>query len=295
MAPTLTAFAAPRGGSFLTGGPGSEIFPVTGAVGTCTSRLRCARAWGLVLVLAAAGSVAHAGLFDDEEARKAILDLRERLAQVSDVARTNEAAAKTTAEQLSTLRHSVLELNTQIEQMRTEVAHLRGSNEQALRDVSDVQKAQKDANQAFDERLRKIEPQKVSVDGHEFDAGADEKRAYEAAVGTLRTGDFDKSVAALTAFQARYPKSGYASSVRFWLGNALYGKRDYKAAMAEFRAVIDDAPDNPKAPEAMLALANIQAETKDTAAARKTLDGLMKSYPQSEAAAAAKDRRASLK
>jgi TolA-binding protein len=45
----------------------------------------------------------------------------------------------------------------------------------------------------------------------------------------------------------------------------------------------------------LLALANSQAEMKDTKAARRTLEELLKSYPQSEAAAAGKERIAALK
>ena len=96
-------------------------------------------------------------------------------------------------------------------------------------------------------------------------------------------------------FQRRYPASGYADSVRFWLGNALYGKRDYKEAIAAFRAFVAAAPENPRAPEALLALANTQAEMKDARGARKTIEDLVKTYPQSEAAQAGKERLASLK
>jgi TolA-binding protein len=55
------------------------------------------------------------------------------------------------------------------------------------------------------------------------------------------------------------------------------------------------APDHPKASEAALSIANCQIELKDTKAARKTLEDLMKVYPQSEAAVAAKDRLTRLK
>jgi TolA-binding protein len=40
----------------------------------------------------------------------------------------------------------------------------------------------------------------------------------------------------------------------------------------------------------MLALANCQVELKDNKAARKTLEDLIKSYPQSDAAVAGKER-----
>ena len=65
--------------------------------------------------------------------------------------------------------------------------------------------------------------------------------------------------------------------------------------MATFRDLVKANPDHPKAPEALLALANSQAEMKDTRNARRTLDELLKSYPDSEAATAGKERLASLK
>ena len=48
-------------------------------------------------------------------------------------------------------------------------------------------------------------------------------------------------------------------------------------------------------PEAMLAVANCQAEMKDSKGARATLAELLKKYPQSEAAQAGKERLAALK
>jgi TolA-binding protein len=45
----------------------------------------------------------------------------------------------------------------------------------------------------------------------------------------------------------------------------------------------------------MLALANCQAESKDIKGARRTLEDLVRSYPQSEAAAAGRDRIAMLR
>ena len=78
-------------------------------------------------------------------------------------------------------------------------------------------------------------------------------------------------------------------------GNALYGKRQYKEAIAAFRSFVNGAPGHPRAPEALLAMANSQAEMKDTRGARRTLEELLKTYPASEAAQAGKQRLASLK
>jgi tol-pal system protein YbgF len=254
-------------------------------------------AWALAL--AASSLCAHAGLFDDEEARKAIVDLRTRISSNDENARARiaELASQNTQmlEQLQALRRSLLDLNNQLEATRVELAKLRGSDEQIGRDVSELQRRQKDLAAGLDERLRKIEPQKVALDGIDIVVEPAEKRAYDDAMAALRGGDFDKANAAFAAFLRRFPNSGYEPSVRFWQGNALYGKRDHKEAIATFKAFVASAPDHPRAAEALLAMANSQAELKDVRAARKTIDDLMKAYPKSEAAQAGKDRLASLR
>ena len=179
--------------------------------------------------------------------------------------------------------------------MRAETARLRGQNEQLARDVAEMQRQQKDLQQGVDERVRKFEPQKVTVDGKEFVAEPEERRLYDEAMATLRKGDFAAAASAFLAFQKRYPKSGYANPVLFWLGNAQYGKREYREAIASFRGLVSAAPESPRAPEALLSLANCQLELKDAKAARKTLDELLKAYPNSEAAQAGRERLASLK
>jgi len=260
-------------------------------------RSRAARAAAAVLLPAAVSLLwlavpARAQLFADDDARKAILDLRNRFTQAEEQAKARQADLN---EQIQTLRRSLLEMNNQIETQRGEIARLRGSNEQLLRDVAELQKRERDLGQALDDRLRKIEPQKVALDGQEFLADPEEKRQFDDAMVLLRGGEFDKAAQAFAAFQKRWPAGGYADAARFWQGNALYGKRDYAQAIAAFRAYLAKAPAGARAPEAMLAIANSQLESKDTKGARKTLDELIKAHPKSEAAAAARDRLAGLK
>lgn len=258
--------------------------------------LRGTLALAVAALALSAAAPASAQLFSDSEARKAILDLRERVkADQEQMQRQIADANAQQAEQLAALRRSLLDLNTQLAQTREEMARLRGTNEELRRDVADLQRLVKDGNQAFDDRLRRLEPQTVSLDGAEFSASPQERKAYDDAIALLRAGDFDAAAAALTQFGTQHPRSGYEASARFWLGNALYGKRDYKGAVAAFRGMVDAHPQHPKAPEALLALANSQAEMKDARSARRSLDELIKTYPASEAAAAGKERLAALK
>jgi tol-pal system protein YbgF len=252
--------------------------------------------WLAAAALWALANHASAGLFDDEEARKAILDLRQKVDTMRrDTEQRITEEAKRQAEDVSALRRSLLDLQNQLEASAAETAKIRGQNEQLARDLIDAQRRQADGAKALEERLRKFEPSKVSFEGAEFFVEPQEKRAFDQANASFRKGDFDIAQAALLDFLGRYPQSGYASAALFWLGNAQFVGKDYKGAMSSFQKLLDQDPKYARVPEALLAIANCQLELKDTAAARKTLDSLIADYPRSEAADAAKDRVARLK
>ena len=235
---------------------------------------------------------AQAALFDDDEARKAILDLRQKVdvqqqRNAEDLRKANDDNAQ--------LRRSILDLSNQLETLRADLAKLRGQDEQLARDVAEMQRKQKDMTQGVDDRLRKFEPSKVTVDGKEFVASPAEIRDFDAALATLRKGEFAPAQTAFLEFFKRYPETGYRPSALFWLANAQYAMRSYREAITNFKSVVALAPDHMRAPEAALSIANCQIELKDTVSARKTLTDLIKVYPQSEAASVAKDRLTKLK
>ena len=235
---------------------------------------------------------AQAALFDDDEARKAILDLRQRVdvqqqRNAEDLRKANDDNAQ--------LRRSILDLSNQLETLRADLAKLRGQDEQLARDVAEMQRKQKDMTQGVDDRLRKFEPSKMTVDGKEFVASPAEIRDFDAALATLRKGEFAFAQTAFLEFFKRYPETGYRPSALFWLANAQYALRSYREAITNFKSVVALAPDHMRAPEAALSIANCQIELKDMVAARKTLTDLIKVYPQSEAASVAKDRLTKLK
>jgi len=242
----------------------------------------------LVACLFAAG-LGQAALFEDDEARQAILDLRQRVEKLRTDAELTQKSSK------DELGRGLLELQRQLELLRADMALMRGTNEKLMKDLADLQQRYKDDLQSFSDRLANLEPAKVTVDGVEFSAGPAEKRDYEAALAVFRKGDFLAAQTLFSGFLVRYPTSGYALTARFWLGNAQYATRAYKESMVSFRALIAKNPEHLRAPEAVLSVANCQLELKDTKGARSTLTDLIKAYPQSEAAIAARERLASLK
>ena len=278
---------------------------------------------------------AQAALFEDEEARRAILDLRQRLenqrqTQLQSTDQTLQKSLDQSQKQIEILRKQVeleinqskqdnrqaaLQLQAQIEALKQDIANLRGEREQLLREITLLQRAQKDINVEIEERFQKIYDQfakkeapstqkeeapksakvNVQVDGFEFLAEPDEKRDFEAAFVLFRKGDFAAAAKEFAQFVKVYSASGYKPSALYWLGSAKFARRDFNEAIAHLRGLVSDFPNHARAPEAMLTIGNAQLEIKQAKEARKTFNELLKLYPTTEAAAAAKDRLAQIK
>lgn len=234
------------------------------------------RAVGLAVAMLVSVS-AHAGLFEDDEARRAILDLRERVERQG--------------QEIQNFQRSLLEQQNQFEALRAETARLRGEKEELTQELRRAQ----ELSQGVDDRLKKFEPTKVKVDGVEFVADPAETKAYEDALAIFRKGEFGAASTAFNDFIKRNPKSGYVLPSLFWLGNAQYANRSYANAITNFNTLLSKAPSHMRAAEAMLSVGNCQLELKDIKAARKTFNELVKAYPHTEAAAAASERLAKLK
>lgn len=240
----------------------------------------------LALLLLSASS-AHAGLFDDDEARKAILDARAKMEALGNRLDTkiDTKADKT----------SVLELANQNEQLRAEIAKLRGQLEVLINDLSNTQRRQQDFYVDLDNRIRKLEPKRVIIDGKEATVDNNEQRAYDAAFGLFKEADYKNASAALSAFVMNYPQSAYAGAAQYWLGNSYYAQRDCKSTVSTLQGMVKAFPDHPKSPDAMLNISACQLELKDKSASKKTLEALIAQYPESDAAKTAKSRLSSTK
>jgi tol-pal system protein YbgF len=231
--------------------------------------------------VAAAGAAlvampAHAGVFDDNEARQAVLDLR--------------AKADSLASQLSAAQRTILDQSNRLDQLNQQVATLRGQNEDLANQVATLQKQQRDYYTDLDTRLKKFEPQQQTVDGMQGEVQPGETDAFNAALQQFKNGDFKGSASSFKAFLSKYPQSPYQPTAQYWLGNTLYALRDYKGSTAVLQGVVAKYPTHPRAPEALLAIANNQLEQGQKAAAKKTLEQVVAQYGGSNAAQVAQTR-----
>jgi tol-pal system protein YbgF len=225
----------------------------------------------------------QAALFDDVEARKAILDLRARVEALNN--RLEGKADKSTN----------LDLAGQSDQLRLEVAKLRGQIEVLANDVANLDRRQKDFYADLDSRLRKVEPQQATVDGRQVEVLPGEQKTYDAALAMFKAGDYQNAGATFSNFLRLYPQSAYAGAAHYWLGNTYYAQRDFRSAIASHKTVVDRFSDNPKAPEALLNIASSYIELKDRPAAKSALEQVVARYPDAPAAQTAQERIATLR
>jgi len=230
---------------------------------------------------------ASAGLLDDDEARRAILDLRSKVDNIArDLTTRLDAKADKTA---------TLDMLNQHEQTMAEIAKLRGQIEVLANEVSKAQNSQRTLYSDLDARIKKLEPRAETIDGETAQVLPSEKQAYDAAMANFTARDYKTAATALQDFVKRYPDSAYAANAQYWLGNAYYAQRDYKNAIAAQEVVTSTYASSAKAPDAMLNIATSYAELKDKVKAKKTLQTLVSKFPDSQAAQSAKDRLAVLK
>jgi tol-pal system protein YbgF len=271
------------------------------------SSLRIAAA---AAALAAAG-LAHAGLFDDDEARKRIEELRA----------AQERGSRETAERFGRLEESVrnigvVDLLRQIETLNAEIARLRGSIEVLANQNEQVQKRQRDFYLDLDSRLKRLEgggaaPQAAAPPAVPPAAApappaaeaaapraptkeeqAREMKAYDAASSLFRKNDFASAADAFRAFLKDWPQSALAPNATYWIGICQANLKDYKGALATQEGLLARYPQSPKAPDALLAIAAVQSEQGDAGSARNTLEDIIARYPSSEAAGKARTRLA---
>src|ERR1700692_2457951 len=106
----------------------------------------------LGLALQLASGPAHAALFDDDEARRRIEELRARVTQLEGSLNQRLGALEDTVK-----GQGLLDLLRDVEQIKSDIAKLRGQNEVLTYELEQAQKRQRDLYLDLDSRVRKLE------------------------------------------------------------------------------------------------------------------------------------------
>jgi tol-pal system protein YbgF len=274
----------------------------------------------------AAAAPVYAGLFDDEVARKQIVEQQRRIDALN--ARNEEMAARLSrldealkvqaeAVKAQSGNQPLLELANQMQVLREELRSVRGQLEVLSNNAEANAKRQRDMYVDLDTRLRRFEqsappapgagaaapgagpvvttPSTPGAAAPSAAAAADEARAYEAAQNQRRIGNYQAAITAFQSFVQQFSRSPLAHRAQYWIGDSYFNLRDFKNAIASQQKLVASYSDSASVPDALLNMGSSYLELGDHVSAKKAMDNLVARYPGSEAAEKAKRRLTSMR
>lgn len=213
------------------------------------------------------------------------------------------------------------ELYSQLQQLQEEVQSLRGMVEQQTYEIEQLKKQLRDRYLDIDSRLSRLQaspgavtPSSVegqaagsagvsspSGDGtaqpvgkvlNPADASADEKAAYDAAQESVRAKKYDLAITQLEALLVKYPNGALAPNCHYWLGDLYASKNspEIDKAQGHFQLLLKKFPSHAKVPDALFKMGKIHKDRGDKAKAKAFFERVVASYPQSSAAAKAREQ-----
>ncbi len=198
----------------------------------------------------------HAYAFEDEDARRAILDLRSQLRQS---------------------QQNNITLSNKINDLQQQITQLRGNIETANHQMRMAQQSNQDqANPDVPPSPQVGDP--------------NEQQAYDSALDLFRQGNYAEASTALNRFAQQYPNSPLAPSARFYEGSSRYANKDFNGSIQGLQAMVAAYPRDPKAGDALLVIAGSQVELNNIAGAKATLQRVVQEYPNTPASDTAKNR-----
>ena len=211
-----------------------------------------------------------------------------------------EARADASDQRLRTLEsrvnQSLLDLQQQIDKSQQELRALRGRIEEARHELESLQQQQRDLYRDLDRRLLAMEngaggvPVAAGGSTQAPDAVfADESSVYGEAFAAMKAGRYEEAARGFQTYLVKYPRGPRADNATYWLGEAQFVQQQYDAALKSFQAVGTFA-ESRRLPDAMYKVALCQYELKAFKNSRATLNKVISTYPEADAAKLAQAR-----
>ncbi len=246
---------------------------------------------------------AHAGLFDDNEARQAILDMRTQINQYKQ-----EQDNKYTK-----LQTAILSLQSQIETLQTQRNYLSGQSEITSNELAKLKENYQLLANSYTDRLNKNQQDideikqnlqninAYSKSGTESQANAQKEKIFDTsesfniALKYFNSGDFKKSAESFNLLLSDNSNVSLMPLIVYYLGNSYYALQKYKPAAVQLQNFINNYAEHEKLPDVYLTLASMYIETGDKLNAKRTLEYIVKNYSGSSVGQIAKKRLNELK
>jgi tol-pal system protein YbgF len=208
------------------------------------------------------------------------------------------------------VRNNQANLGADLGAVRDDVRAVRGQLEEMKREFAATGRSQDMKNRLDDLSLRvgQIENSagigKKEPGGHRSETAgaepsvevkADPKEDYNACYKLFRNGQYAKAREEFQKFLKQYPKTNYSDNAQYWIGETWYVEEKYEKAIVEYEKVIKGFPTGDAVPYALLKQGMSFQKLGDKASAKIVYQQIIKKYPQTNQAKAARTRLSELK
>jgi tol-pal system protein YbgF len=107
---------------------------------------------------------------------------------------------------------------------------------------------------------------------------------YGAGTAQLKAKNVDAAMLSFYDLIVTYPSDPLRESAQFLVADIYFTQKDYRAALAEFEALIAAVPRGERVPDALLKVGQCQKSLGDAGRAKRTWERVVKDYPASVAA-----------
>lgn len=145
------------------------------------------------------------------------------------------------------------------------------------------------------ESLIKKEQSEKIIEKLDVVSNEDIRFEYQKAFDLIKVGEYLAAEESLSIFIDLYSDTGFIDDAIYWLGESFYSQKKYNKALKEFQKITKEYPNSEKLVEAILKTGFTQFELGDIEKSIKTLNQLIKSYPDSSSSRLAKEKLNSIK
>jgi tol-pal system protein YbgF len=250
------------------------------------------RSWlGLAAVLAVGCTTSGEG----EAMRKDIADLKARLDAIDK--RDAEYKAQVVklrtvlAEATALLTRNSADVGAKAAKAESDIAALNGKIEEMNHNLENELRQTADARMRAETRLASLETTVAKLaDKAAINLPEDKEQLWTQAAERVTAGQRDEGRKFYRTFIQRFPQDPRAPQAYLALGQSFVQESKYPYAAAEFQKVLDSYPTSPQVPDAMWHLALTFTQLKFCGDAKALLGDLVKRYPKSPRAGDAKNQ-----
>jgi tol-pal system protein YbgF len=176
-------------------------------------------------------------------------------------------------QQVSQLRQTVLEQDSQIAQQHIAMQQLRGELELLEHQVKRLQ------TQQLESTAKPTITPVINNMTQNNSTSSDDKNIYQKIYLLLEAGNDEQAINDFQEFLIMYPNSQYADDAQYWLAEANYSKQDFISALVAYEQLIERYAKSTKRGLAELKIAYCYYELKDFGQAKSLLTQIQQQYP----------------